>query len=208
MKRVVWLAAVVFVFFAGHELLGDSSSDIDRVEEDWELVISEPSPEDEAPQILNVFSPNGTQDSDFFVFEINHCTQPDYTAGGLQLQHWLGNSVQAWENLPEAAQLSTPQETITYTLRMRMLGDNMRVSVRNGVSETWGEFHSDPLQIVHSTDLQNLNGYRSSNSVAKSRVGFASYRVTRFVLKEVRYYSNDVLVQTDTTDYVVHEYEP
>lgn len=206
MKRIVWLTGLALVFGAANELRGDVF--IDRVEEDWELVISEPSPEDEAPQILNVISPNGTQDNDFFVFELNHCTQPDYTAGGLQLQHWVGQEVQSWRTINDSSKLTTPQETITYTLRMRLLGDLLSVSVRNGESETWGSFHSDPLRITHDTSLNNLNGYRSSNSVAKSRVGFASYRVTRFVLKEVRYYSNNVLVKTDEADQVVHEYEP
>ncbi len=206
MKRIVWLTGLALVFGAANELRGDVF--IDRVEEDWELVISEPSPEDEAPQILNVISPNGTQDNDFFVFELNHCTQPDYTAGGLQLQHWVGQGVQSWRTIDNSSKLTTPQETITYTLRMRLLGDLLSVSVRNGESQTWGDFHSDPLRIAHDTSLTSLNGYRSSNSVAKSRVGFASYRVTRFVLKEVRYYSNNVLVQTDEDDQVVHEYEP
>lgn len=208
MKRVVLLTALAFVIVTGSTALGQGSPPVDRVEEDWEIVISEPSPDDEAPQILNVFSPNGTQDTNFFVFEINHCTQPDYTAGGLQLQHWYGNTVQSWENLDDSSKLSTPQETITYTLRMWTYENLLSVSVRNGVSQTWGTFNSDPLRIVNDTDLNDLSGYRTSNSVAKSRVGFASYRVTRFVLKEVRYYSNNVLVQTDDAGYVVHEYEP
>jgi hypothetical protein len=207
MKRIVWLTGLALVFGAANELRGDNVF-IDRVEEDWELVISEPSPDDEAPQILNVISPNGTQDNDFFVFELNHCTQPDYTAGGLQLQHWVGQQVQSWENIDDSTKLAIPQETITYTLRMRLYGDLLSVSVRNGESQTWGQFDSDPLRIVHDASVIDLNGYRSSNSVAKSRIGFASYRVTRFVLKEVRYYSGTQLVQTDDTDYVVHEYEP
>jgi hypothetical protein len=207
MKRIVWLTGLALVFGAANELRGDDVF-IDKVEEDWEVVISEPAPEDEAPQILNVISPNGTQDNDFFVFELNHCTQPDYTAGGLQLQHWVGQEVQSWENIDDSSKLAIPQETITYTLRMRLYGDILSVSVRNGESQTWGQFDSDPLRIVHDASVTSLNGYRSSNSVAKSRIGFASYRVTRFVLKEVRYYSQGVLVQTDADDQVVHEYEP
>lgn len=208
MKRLFWLASCALLAVTNGQAPADGTQRIDRVEEDWELVISEPSPEDESPQILNVFSPNGTQDTDFFIFEINHCTQPDYFAGGLQLQHWLGDQVQTWSTFDDGSKMTTPQETITYTLRMWLYDDVLSVTVRNGVSDTWGEFHSTPLRILNYTSLNDLNGYRTSNSTSKSRVGYASYRVTSFVLKQVRYYSGTDLVYTDDTDHVVHEYQP
>ncbi len=208
MKRIVWLTACSLLAVTTGQAPADGTPQFDRIEEDWELVISEPSPADDSPQILNVISPDGTQDDDFFVFEINHCTQPEYFAGGLQLQQWHGEHVQTWSTFDDGSKLTTPQETITYTLRMLLYDDVLSVTVRDGQSQTWGEFHSDPLRILEETGLTNLNGYRTSNSVAKSRVGFASYRVTRFVLKEVRYYSHGELVQRDETEHVVHEYQP
>jgi hypothetical protein len=209
MKRIAWWAAVACALGTTGELSGvDSGVPIDCIEEDWEFVISEPCPEDEAPQILNVLSPNGTQDTDFFVFEMNHSTQPEYTAGGLQLQRWKGDTLKAYSPVPNSAQLSYPNETVSYTLRMRLWDSVLFASARNGHSQTWGDFGGDSLWLWYDTSLSNLNSYKTANSVEKSRIGFASYRVTRFVLKEVRYYSGGQLVQTDTNDYVVHEYEP
>lgn len=208
MTRAVKWMSLAIVTVAGGNLSGVDTPLIDRVEEDWELVIREPSLEDEAPQVLNVISPNGTQDNDFFVFEINHVTQPDYHAGGLQLQHWNGETVQSWTPVSDTDRLKYANETITYTLRLRLIGGYLFASVRNGESQTWGEFGGDPLKISYPAYQLGLNSYSTANSVAKSRVGFASYRVGRFVLKEVRYYSNGNLAATDTTDYVVHEYQP
>jgi hypothetical protein len=208
MKRFAWLAGLALLGMTPSHLTGQDASTIDRVEEDWELVISQPEPDEESPQILNVIAPGGSTNSDFYVFEINHNTQPEYSAGGLELQRWTGNAVQSWSAFPDTSPLSTPNETITYTLRMKLYGGVLAVSVRNGQSVTWGDFGPDNLRIWSFTTLTNLNNYSTDNSVANSRIGYASYRVTRFALKEVRYYSGSVLVKTDTTDRVVHEYEP
>lgn len=213
MARIVWLTglAVVIALAAQDVAEGDGPwAWFDRIEEDWELVISEPNPDDESPQILNVFSPSGNQDNDFYIFELNHRTQPEYFSGGLQLQRWNGDFPREWTVFPSNNQLATPEETITYTLRMRLLDDYLWISVRDGHSQTWGDFSSTNggLRIGQPTSLWNLNGYNTANSVAKSRIGYASYRVARFVLKEVRYYSNGDLVYTDETDRIVHEYQP
>lgn len=180
----------------------------DRIEEDWEVVIGEPSLEDEAPQILNVISPFTNHTTEYYVFELNHSTQPDYAKGGMQLQRWNGESVRSWVTSSNRNQLAFPGETITYTLRMRLIDGDLWVSARNGQSQTWGQFGSTEMRMWSPTSMANLNSYRTSNSVNNSRVGYASYRVTRFVLKEVRYYSNGELVQTDEDDRVVHEYQP
>jgi hypothetical protein len=129
----------------------------------------------------------------------------------MQLQHWTGSQldeVQSWTNERDSCLLSTTGEVITYTLRMSLYDSRLHFSVRNGQSDTWGSFGGESLRLVSETDLPNLNGYRTANSTANSRIGFASYRVTRFVLKQVRYYSNGQLVQTDDADRVVHEYNP
>lgn len=200
------LVAAALMAATANTALGEGN--YDRIEEDWELVIGEPNPEDEAPQILNVISPHADHNQEFYVFELNHSTQPEYASGGLQLQRWNSDSVRSWKTSSDRSQLAFPGETITYTLRMRLFDDSLWVSVRDGKSQTWGEFGGDEMRLWSWTSLNNLDSYRTSNSVANSRVGFASYRVTRFVLKEVRYYSNGELVRTDEDDRLVHEYNP
>lgn len=213
------MTAAALVAATQNPLRGDGGPNIDRIEEDWEVLIGEPNPDEEAPQIINVFSPEVTSDGDgvsypegeFAVFELNHRTQPDYQDGGMQLQHWTGtqlDEVQSWTDERDSCLLSTTGEVITYTLRMSLYDSRLHFSVRNGQSDTWGSFGGESLRLVSDTSLPNLNGYSTANSTANSRIGFASYRVTRFVLKQVRYYSNGQLVQTDDTDRVVHEYNP
>jgi hypothetical protein len=202
---VTGLVAAALVAATANAAQGE---DYDRIEEDWEVVIGEPSPEEEAPQILNVISPFADHTREYFVFELNHSTQPDYAKGGMQLQRWTGETVHSWKTSANRSQLAIPAETVTYTVRMRLIDGDLWVSARNGQSQTWGEFGTGEMYVWSPTYMPNLNNYQTANSVANSRVGYASYRVTKFVLKEVRYYSNGELVLTDEEDRVVHEYNP
>ena len=68
---------------------GDATRAI-RIEEDWEVEIGTPEPAGNAPQIINVFSPRQSLSGAYAVFEVNHSTQPTYSAGGMQLQCWVG----------------------------------------------------------------------------------------------------------------------
>lgn len=202
------LAAALLV---GWCLLGGApllaSDPVIRVEEDWRVEISMPDPDDHAPQIINVMSPLPSLDWVHVVFELNHSTLPDYLEGGMQLQRWFGEYPLNYRNFPTCDLLHHSEETITYTLSMEVEAGKLTFEVENGNSETWGTFggqgylkHSEP------TILSNLDLYDATGSVVNSRIGYASHRVTRFVLTEVRYYSALGLVATDETDRVVHEH--
>jgi hypothetical protein len=79
--------------------------------------------------------------------------------------------------------------------------------VKNGSSETWGEFgRIGWFKLSQATQLSNLDSYDSNTSVNNSRVGFASHRVKKFARTKVRYYSADGLVSTDETERVVHQH--
>ncbi|MEO1996392.1 MAG: hypothetical protein ABGZ17_14075 [Planctomycetaceae bacterium] len=178
-----------------------------RVEEDWRIEIGSPSSLDNAPQLINVISPLPDTNGVHGAFEINHATLPDYTTGGTQIQTWNGNTHLGYKSAPKSQELSTDNETITYTIGMGLKDNAITYEVRNGKSQTWGTFgHADALKLTTPTSLANLNTYASEVSVKHSRVGFATRRVKRFVLLEVRYYTQSGQVLTDSTDRTVHSY--
>ena len=81
-----WLAALAIATL-GIVLSGDSyAADIDRVEEDWELVVTEPDAQLVSPQATCTMSPVGNLGSDYVVFDVNLRNFPSYEAGGVQLQ--------------------------------------------------------------------------------------------------------------------------
>jgi hypothetical protein len=204
--RRLFAAVSAFALFSGFAQAEDNT--VVKVEEDWELVISEPSPESDAPQVTCVISPYDGAQSVHAAFELNHRSLPSFVAGGLQLQAW---NYEHFITRDSAAtgELSTPGETITWTMKMKIQDGYLFFYVRNGASTTWGEFGGyGDLTLTIPWSLPSLAGYSPETSVSQSGVGYASNRVSRLVLKEVRYYNAaNELVARDTTPRVVHTLE-
>jgi hypothetical protein len=110
---------------------------------------------------------------------------------------------------PSSGVLSTQDEVITYTMRMRLTGGNIEFEVINGNSTTWGTFGGQGwLRASVGTDQTGFPLYSPDVSVKNSKVTFARHRVKKFALKEVRYYSNNgTLLGTDTTERIVHQHQ-
>lgn len=180
-----------------------------RVEEDWQIEIGAPDPQNDAPQLVNVISPVANTHNSHGVFEINHATLPDYTSGGIQIQTWIGDTHLGYKSAPKSQKLTTDNETITYTISMKIADNAITYEVSNGQSQTWGTFgNPGDLKLTSPTTLTNLNTYTPAMSIKHSRVGFAKRRVKSFVLQEVRYHTQSGEIITDTTDRAVHSYMP
>ena len=185
-------------------------ADIIRVEEDWRIEIGTPNPAEEAPQIVTAMSPLGDLNGPYSVFELNYSTFPDYYAGGMQLQKWYSNVNFGYRNFPNFNQLEFTDEVIEFTSTMTVTDSDLTFEIRNGTSQTWGVFGGQGYLKTryYYQAVSNLNAYSPDISTKNSRIGFASHRVKRFVLKAVRYYSATGLESTDTTERVVHDYQP
>jgi hypothetical protein len=180
------------------------SGPITKVEEDWEIVISEPDTETNSPQICVVCTPTGSLQGKHAVFEINNLVLPQYYGGGLQFQTWNGTQAIGERHHDDFKTAATAGEVITFTTSMRVSEGHVSFRVKNGHSTTWGDFgNNNSLWLLHSTDLEDMSGYSTDASVHFSKVGFGGNRVSKFVLKEVRYYSGSDLVSTDTTEHNV-----
>ena len=176
-----------------------------RVEEDWELVVQLPEVNTDAPQVTCVISPGGDLFGVYASFELNHHTQPEYAAGGLQLQLWNEGFPVASSSFGSQALLAQPSETIRWTQQMKLHEGQLWFAVVDGTSSAWGDFGGQGnLKVNLPTNLTTLVGYRPEFSTEHSGVGFAGNRVASLMLKEVRWYSANDLVWRDTTDRVVH----
>jgi hypothetical protein len=181
---------------------------ITRVEEDWRIEFGTPDPDTNAPQVIMTISPWATLDGPHAVFEVNHKTQPNYSAGGLQLQRWNGEDVVEYKSSHKGNVLSDDNEVTTFTMSMEVQNGSLAFGVSNGNSQTWGTFgHNGYLSLSTSYDGSDLGSYNPDASLTNSRVGFASYRVHRVVRTQVRYFSNNTLISTDSTQHVIHQYD-
>jgi hypothetical protein len=180
--------------------------DVYRVEEDWALVVGQPDSDSNGPQVTCTISPADMQTA-YCAFDINYHTQPEYSAGGLQLHTWDPTDPVEIANSSHTGMLNYPGETITWTQTMAWSDNEITFRVLNGRSQTWGHFGGPNGLLVLSlpTSLANLDGYDPNVSLDNSGVSFASNLVDSLTLTAVRWYDvNGNLINQVTTPQVVH----
>ena len=168
-----------------------------RVEEDWKLVLNEPDGNVDSPQFHTIMSPFGDADSFYAQVLWNYREMPDFTAGGVQLQSYEGDSLIRRRSM-EFGQLSTAAETITWTQSLTTDGVALSFDVSNGQSTTWGAFGKD-MWISSDANLPDLSGYSPDVSAERSCVTYGENRVNLLVITEVRYYGAGGLLRVDYT---------
>lgn len=200
-RRLVCGTAMLFV-------LSQTAFAIDqvvRVEEDWELVVATSDSNSTSPQVVTAFSPYGDVEGHYATFEVNHQSAPEFGSGGLHLQIWDGEGVETTVCNGDDTVMSSDGETVRWTQRIRLKNNQLYFSIRNGTSETWGNFGGSGTmwRSVH-TSLTHLNAYNPDISVRNSGVTYGGNRVTSLVLKSVRRYLSNGQVLVDDTPRVVH----
>lgn len=175
------------------------------IEEDWELVVASPDANSTAPQVSCTISPLSHVSSLHAAFELNHQSQPEFTAGGLQLQVWNDEQPLSSRKFPTSGVLDTDNEVIRWTQSLTLEDGTLTFEITDGTSTTWSNFGGQGyLKASLTTNLENLNGYDPDISVENSGVAYAGNRVTKLVLKRVRATLASGEVIEDTTQRVVH----
>src|SRR5579863_6731475 len=160
------------------------SADVYRVEEDWQLVVTDADSDINSPQITCMISP-ATLGTMYCAFDLNYHTQPDYVPGGLQVHTWDPTDPIAYSSSWHT-QVMSSSDTVTWTQTMT-LDPNLGVitfEVINGQSQTWGTFGGTGgktlghLALSISTGLPNLDTYDPNVSLDNSGVSFGGNLVT------------------------------
>lgn len=203
-----WIFVVAFLLGCTGVAWAQSGPNVVRVEEDWELVVGQPAPSRNAPQIVTMISPLGHVESFHATLQLNHHNIPTYAPGGLQFEVWEGEVALLERKFPNQSFLNTPGETIRWTQVMELNGVALKFEITNGSSTTWGSFGGQGyLRDIVVTTLHNLNAYSPEISVANSGVSFSGNRVQSLVLKRVRLFTSSGEVIEDATARVVHSHE-
>ena len=185
----------------------ENAPPIHKVEEDWELVVANPDPLLDIPQIVTVFGPTNAWFDTHTVFELNHGTLPSFGEGGMQLQVWYGDWLVGYHRQQAPTELSTSNELIKYTTVTAIRGEFLDMEVVNGSSTTFGEFGVDSAMKVRLyTNRNDLNPYEPNNSILHSRVTFGANRVSYFKRTAIRVYEvNGDLYAQDENDTFVYQ---
>jgi len=175
------------------------------VEEDWEMVVGEPDPAADAPQVTCVISPHGNVDGIYATFELNHRNTPDFAAGGLQFEVWQDETALHERKFPDQSALATQGEVVSWTQSMTLEEGNLIFEITAGSSTTWGNFGGQGyLKFIMNASMANLNTYNPDVSVANSGVSYAANRVQSLTLKRIRLHTSDGTVVEMATSRVIH----
>jgi hypothetical protein len=175
-------------------------SQIDRVEEDWELVVKTPNLTTVGPQVTTCMSPVSNGSTPFVAFDVNYREFPSFEAGGLQLQVWSGKTVLSTSTLG-TNQFETADETVTWTQSMKIFNGTIAYDILNGRSTTFGRFGQGygMLNVSYPTTLTDLSlTYSPDLSANRSGVSWQANLVASMRLVQVRYYKNGLLFATDS----------
>jgi hypothetical protein len=178
--------------FASSAAAEGVTSTILRVEEDWELLIGTPDQNSVSPQVTCVFAPTASSGLLTAVFELNHLSQPTFSAGGLHLQVWRGEYPVASRSSRNHLVMSQNNERVRWTQAMTLTTGQLTFEVFDGTSTTWGAFGNDgSLSITMPTTLTDLNFYDPQVSVDHSGIGYASHRVQSLSLNRIRWITSE-----------------
>lgn len=210
-RRRIVLAGLIFALSAFawtaccETAAGQTTAEVVRVEEDWELVVGTPDANSAAPQLSCVISPVGNTESVHAAFEVNHQSMPDFVPGGLQLQIWNGEEPLASRKFPNGTVMQQQGETVQWTQSVSLEGGVLTFEILNGSSTSWGAFGGQGyLKAAVTSSLENLNGYSPSVSVANSGVSYAANRVESLTLRRVRLVKSDGEVLEVEPQYLVY----
>ncbi len=193
-----WLCLLLLVSLS---LLTESEAQppapaIDRIEEDWSLVVGTPNPLEVGPQITTTMSPLGDNSQLYFIFNMNFRNDP-FRPGGLQVQCFDQEQAAGEATSSKSALLQTQGEAVRWTQRLECVDGQLRYSIIAGASQTWGQFgDTDDLRIELPAGVGTLSAYDPEQSRLHSG---PTWQSTQMTLLGVHYYSEDELVASDPT---------
>ncbi len=181
-------SSILFALFS-HMAIGDEPR-ILRVEEDWELVVTTPDPLQDSPQISTWMSPSDSIDNEHFGANFNHVQKDDNPGGGFQTRAFDGTAIMDDRVNCNGIKLASNGEILKWTQVMAIIDHELVFAIKDGKSQSWGDFGGRDSLVRFSSSLSNLNGYSPNKSAEWSGVGFASNRVASLKLAKVRYFTD------------------
>ncbi len=201
-----FLCAFLWIGFALPSLQAKPqfTSDVLKVEEDWEMVLGEPDPLQDSPQISTWMSPTSTLENEHFAVDWNHAQRPDFSAGGFQTKAFDGSLLMEDSLSENGDNFVMTGEVVRWTQVMAIHSGQLLFAVKDGTSQSWGSFGGVNTTVrFRNSPVSNLNAYSPTASAEWSGVGYASNRVSSLKIVRVRYFLANGLVVSSDVDLTV-----
>ncbi len=186
-SRVGYLAGLCGLITGASCCLEATGQEVVRIEEHWELAITQADSQTNAPQVMMHFSPFGDESDLHFEIDLNHASVPEYSPGGFQVRAMHGDSVLSDVRLLPNVRLDAQSELLTWVQIAQKQPTGWAFAVGFGNSVSWGSF-GGPETVVSLPASEIPIKYSPQQSLATSGVIYAKNRVERLTLRKVRYY--------------------
>lgn len=184
----------------GQELLAEEPT-VYKVEEDWEVVVNEPDPSNNSPQITFFTSPSYLSEETYFQLQLNYHAADSYSSGGFHVASVIDDQMVDEARSKTRKNLATNNDVIRWTSVMAVIGNHALFAVRDGQGSEWGSFGGpDYLVRMVPSPVPDLSHYRYQQSLDAVDVGFGKNRVSQITLKAVRMFYTNGHVATAVVD--------
>ncbi|TWU67613.1 hypothetical protein [Crateriforma conspicua] len=175
----------------------ESERSIFFIEEDWELVLNEPAPEINSPQVSFFVFPNSEDENSYFQLQMNYAAEESYSSGGFRVTAVRQSNPVDDERSDDRQLWTIHGDRIRWTTVMASMDNKYLFAIKNGQSEDWGEFGGPDylVEMIHEGSL-GLSRYTPVKSLENVDIGFGANRVGSITLKNVRVVYNDGHVRT------------
>lgn len=167
-----------------------AQTNVVRIEEDWQLHVTQPDVQLDAPQLTTTMIPFAWQPDLLLQVDLNHGTHPSFSNGGIQIRASIEEECIAQTRLLSDERLRHDFETVDWTQVVGLTDGGFYFGIINGSSETWGTFggSSAAVSVAAPTVGGNLSldGYAPQHSLSHSGVTYAGNRIGHLRLKKIR----------------------
>ena len=185
-----WSAYLAVALISCSTQAASAQYNIVRIEEDWQLHVTQPDVLLDAPQVTTTMIPFAGQPDLLLQIDLNHGSKPTFSQGGIQVRASIHEDCLDQARVLSDVRLQHNSETVDWTQVVLLANNGFYFGIINGSSETWGEFGgvSTAIFVAYSSTGGNfsLNSYTPQQSLDNSGVAYASNRVGHLRLKKIR----------------------
>jgi hypothetical protein len=157
-----------------------------KVEEEWELVVNEPEPSTNSPQVTFFTCPDAAQETCYFQLQMNYAADTGYSSGGFHVAAARDEVLLDQARSATQKMITVSGDRIVWTSVMAVIDGEYLYAVKDGHGDDWGAFGGpDYLVRMSSGGAVDLGGYTPAKSLDMVDVGFGGNRIQGIVLKRV-----------------------
>lgn len=163
-----------------------------KVEEDWELVVNDPDPNINSPQITFFITPDPNELDCYFQLQMNYAAADTYSSGGFHVGAFHHEQLRDEARSETRRTLTVDNDHVRWTSVMAAIDGELLFAVKDGYGDDWGSFGGPEYLVRMASDhITDLSQYTPSQSLETVDIGFGGNRVASLVLKRVRLFYAD-----------------